>query len=81
MSESFRSTGAKAWWVALMLLASTAGFAQLKIDITSGVTDPIPIAVLPFDADPRPSSAVHRSAALIPNAYSDSGVHVRRNHC
>lgn len=58
MSESFRSTGAKAWWVALMLLASTAGFAQLKIDITSGVTDPIPIAVLPFDADPRPSSEV-----------------------
>jgi TolB protein len=27
------------------------GAAQLQVDITSGVTDPIPIAVQPFDAD------------------------------
>jgi Tol biopolymer transport system component len=54
MIDSFRGIGVKGWWVALLLLASAAAPAQLKIDITSGVTDPIPIAVLPFDADPRP---------------------------
>ena len=58
MINSFRGIATKGWWVALVLLASTTASAQLKIDITSGVTDPIPIAVLPFDSDPRPSSEV-----------------------
>lgn len=31
-----------------MLLAAVPSYAQLKIEITSGVTDPIPIAVVPF---------------------------------
>jgi TolB protein len=39
----------------LVVLALTLwpirGAAQLQVDITSGVTDPIPIAVQPFDAD------------------------------
>jgi TolB protein len=43
----------------LLLLASVApASAQLKIDITSGVTDPLPIAVTPFVNDPRESSSV-----------------------
>ena len=58
MINSFRGIATKGWWVALVLLASTTASAQLKIDITAGVTDPIPIAVLPFDADPRPSREV-----------------------
>jgi len=38
-------------WCALAL-AAPAALAQLRIDITSGVTDPIPIAVVKFAADP-----------------------------
>jgi Tol biopolymer transport system component len=38
--------------LALMILAATGlaspAFAQLRLTITSGVTDPIPIAVVPF---------------------------------
>ena len=41
-----------AGWVALSLaLWSGRGAAQLQVDITAGVTDPIPIAVPAFDAD------------------------------
>lgn len=47
------------WVTGLLLLASVApASAQLKIDITSGVTDPLPIAVTPFVNDPRESSSV-----------------------
>lgn len=41
----------RAWWCAalLCLLAlPAAAVAQLKIEITSGVTDPIPVAIVPF---------------------------------
>jgi len=41
-----------------MALATAPSHAQLKIDITSGVTDPIPISIQPFDADPQTSSQV-----------------------
>lgn len=37
--------------VVLLLLAVPAG-AELKVDITKGVTDPIPIAVVPFARNP-----------------------------
>ncbi len=32
--------------------------AQLRVDITSGVTDPIPVAVAPFVGDPRDTAGV-----------------------
>jgi TolB protein len=35
-----------------VLLAAPAARAQLRIDITSGVTDPIPIAIVKFASDP-----------------------------
>ena len=34
--------------ISLLLLAATPAFAQLRLTITEGVTDPIPIAVVPF---------------------------------
>ena len=33
----------------LLLLCAAPAFAQLQLTITSGVTDPIPIAVVPFE--------------------------------
>jgi len=58
MSESVRGLIRTAWLLSLCLFAAFDAHAQLKIDITSGVTDPIPIAVLAFDTDPRPSAEV-----------------------
>ena len=34
--------------ICLLLMAATPAFAQLRLTITEGVTDPIPIAVVPF---------------------------------
>jgi Tol biopolymer transport system component len=34
--------------------------AQLQVDITSGITAPIPIAIEDFSADPQPSAEVIR---------------------
>jgi len=42
----------------MALLVAVPSEAQLKIDITSGVTDPIPISIQPFDADPQTSAQV-----------------------
>src|SRR5262245_51386384 len=38
--------------VALTVGAALPAHAQLKIDITKGVTDPIPIAIVPFTRSP-----------------------------
>lgn len=50
--------------ILLSLLGLCAAFgvqfahAQLRVDITSGVTDPIPVAVAPFVGDPRDTAGV-----------------------
>ncbi|MET0282299.1 MAG: Tol-Pal system beta propeller repeat protein TolB [Steroidobacteraceae bacterium] len=35
-------------WCAMLLLGASAAHAELRIDITRGVTDPVPVAVVPF---------------------------------
>ena len=47
-----RNLSAAALTVALALCAARPAHAELQIDITSGVTDPIPIAVVPFTRVP-----------------------------
>lgn len=42
------------------LSATPVAEAQLQVDITSGVTAPIPIAIEDFSADPKPSAEVIR---------------------
>ena len=42
------------------LLATSVADAQLQVDITSGITAPIPIAIEDFSADPQPSAEVIR---------------------
>src|SRR5580700_7472774 len=44
MTKSLARLASIAW----LLLGAAAAQAQLKIEITSGVTDPIPIAIVPF---------------------------------
>lgn len=49
------------WRAALTLVLAFAAIpaaAQLRVEITSGVTDPIPVAVAPFVGDPRDSAGV-----------------------
>ncbi len=43
MSRTFRMV-----CLVLSLLAGSAARAELQIDITRGVTDPVPVAVVPF---------------------------------
>jgi len=49
------------------------GAAQLRIDITSGVTDPIPIAIVRFAQDPAASAAGFDFAAVIQQDLERSG--------
>ena len=45
-------------WVLCAVLGAGLANAQLRVDITSGVTDPIPVAVAPFVGDPRDTAGV-----------------------
>lgn len=45
------------WGAALAMLAATTAHAQLQIDITRGVTDPVPVAVVPFLLSPANPAA------------------------
>lgn len=58
-------------WLAGILLA-TAARAELKIDITRGVTDPVPIAVVPF-AQSTPGAGVVDIAAVVQRDLEGSG--------
>ncbi len=55
-----------------LVLAAPAAQAQLRIDITSGVTDPIPIAVVKFAVDPA-SAAPFDFAEVIQQDLGRSG--------
>ncbi len=61
-------------YAALLCLAalSTRAPAQLRIDITSGVTDPIPVAVVPFASSPGDGGGVD-VAQIIQNDLEGSG--------
>jgi TolB protein len=52
MTDWLRNLPLAALTIALALCATTPAYAELQIDITSGVTDPIPIAVVPFTRAP-----------------------------
>ena len=54
------------------LIAPFAAYAQLKIEITSGVTDPIPIAVVPF-ARSVPADGGVDVAQIVQNDLAGSG--------
>src|SRR5688572_12294572 len=53
----------------LVLTAAMAAQAQLRIEITSGVTDPIPIAVVPF----APGGAALDIAGVVQGDLAGSG--------
>jgi TolB protein len=55
----------------LGLLAATAAQAQLKIEVSSGVTDPIPIAIVPFAH--TPTDGGFDVAAVVQNDLEGSG--------
>ena len=54
------------------LCVATSAHAQLKIEITSGVTDPIPIAIVPF-ARPSPSDDSADVADIVQHDLEGSG--------
>lgn len=53
--------------------AAVTAQAQLKIEITSGVVDPIPIAVVPFASDPSAASAGTDVADVVQSDLTGSG--------
>src|SRR5690606_22098436 len=57
---------------AALLLTSMAARAQLQIDITRGVTDPVPVAVVPF-AGSAPGSDLLDVATVIERDLESSG--------
>jgi TolB protein len=61
-------------WAILLagLLTGAAANAELKIDITRGVTDPVPIAVVPFAQGAQGASAVD-VAAVVQRDLESSG--------
>lgn len=59
-------------FVAVLLLASMAAHAQLQIDITRGVSDPVPVAVVPF-ARAVPADGGLDVAAVIQADLASSG--------
>lgn len=56
----------------LMLVATAAANAQLRIEITRGVTDPVPVAVVPFSVA-APSIETLDVATVIQNDLASSG--------
>jgi TolB protein len=62
------------WCAALLCLGALPGMApaQLRIDITSGVTDPIPVAIVPFANTGGASNGVD-VAQIIQNDLEGSG--------
>jgi TolB protein len=70
-TESFRRTF---WYAALLCLSAlpVAALAQLKIEITSGVTDPVPVAVVPFASTGGADNGVD-VAQVIQNDLAGSG--------
>jgi TolB protein len=58
--------------LAAFLLGSVVAHAQLKIEITSGVTDPIPIAIIPF-ARAIPADGGFDVAAVVQRDLESSG--------
>ena len=71
--KSLWSPVARSAFVLLTGLACAAGArAELQIDITKGVTDPIPIAVVPFAAATPPNGA-YDFAAVVQHDLDGSG--------
>jgi TolB protein len=62
----------KKFLVLLVLGASAPAFAQLRLTITSGVTDPIPVAVVPF-ARAVPADGGVDVAAIVQRDLESSG--------
>lgn len=60
------------WGAALAMLAATTAHAQLQIDITRGVTDPVPVAVVPFSVAP-PLANLLDVALVIERDLASSG--------
>jgi TolB protein len=60
------------WVAVLALCAVSVAQAQLKIEITSGVTDPIPIAIVPF-ARAVPADGGVDVAQIVQNDLTGSG--------
>jgi len=72
--KSLLSTVTAVLAVAVSLSAAPAAYAQLKIEITSGVTDPIPIAVIPFAGSlPTDQNAGADVAAVVQSDLQSSG--------
>jgi TolB protein len=73
-SKSFLSSVTAVLAVAASLCAAPGARAQLKIEITSGVTDPIPIAVVPFAGGlPTDQNAGADAAGVVQSDLQSSG--------
>ena len=59
----------------LALLAAGVAHAQLRIEVTSGVSDPVPIAIVPFAAaaDAAPALALAEPASIVQRDLEGSG--------
>ena len=72
MVKRMAAAVAAAFWAAA-LLSAAAAHAQLKIEITSGVTDPIPIAIVPFGSTDAGDPATD-VAAIVQHDLEGSGL-------
>jgi TolB protein len=72
MRIALSSARARAWLLLVLAFASVTARAQLKIEITSGVTDPIPIAIVPFAVEPGTVGATD-VAQIVQNDLEGSG--------
>ncbi|MEO8306806.1 MAG: Tol-Pal system beta propeller repeat protein TolB [Pseudomonadota bacterium] len=63
MQVSFR-LGKRLLYLAMLMGLAPLANAQLRIDITKGVTDPIPVAVVPFADTPTTAGAVDIAAVI-----------------
>jgi TolB protein len=57
-------------WLLLAIVAASSARAQLRVDVTQGVIDPIPIAVVPFAAAVDPGLDI---AAVVQHDLESSG--------
>jgi len=57
-------------WLLLAIVAASSARAQLRVDVTQGVIDPIPIAVVPFAAAADPGLDI---AAVVQHDLESSG--------
>jgi TolB protein len=62
------AAGFLAWIVCLVLLGAAGARAELRIDITRGIVEPLPIAILPFEGQSADASRIGRDVTEVMTA-------------